>query len=375
MDMIPTKVNFNNFEARCKSLLGIDAPKISKGKRIYIFGAGGFGKSIANALRVNDYDIAGFIETNPRQKIVDSFPVYSLGDLNAEDFSAQLLVGIYNRNTPLDGLKNVAMTAGFKNIFMPWDIYSQFKNELGWKYWLSGKETILDAIDQIKLTFELLSDEESKKTILNICEFRLGLNHSYASFRHQDQQYFNSMTLPKFENFSNCTYVDCGAYNGDTFLEADNKLPLTAAYLFEPDTANFEQLILAVRQSKISPICIPLAVSNHYQILSFNGTGEGGAISLGGSVNIAAASLDELLPNSIVDFIKFDVEGAEISAVVGAKHLIQRSRPVLAFSLYHRPTDLWEIPVLISSYCREYKFYIRQHFDNSFDSVFYAIPQ
>ncbi len=163
MNMIPTKVNFNNFEARCKSLLGIDAPKISKGKRIYIFGAGGFGKSIANALRVNDYDIAGFIETNPKQKIVDSFPVYSFGDLNPEDFSAQLLVGIYNRDTPLDGLKNVAMTAGFKNIFMPWDIYGQFENELGWKYWLNGKETILDAIDQIKLTFELLSDEESKK--------------------------------------------------------------------------------------------------------------------------------------------------------------------------------------------------------------------
>ncbi len=373
--MTQSKVNFSNFETSCKSLMGRYAPKISKEKRIYIFGAGGFGKSISHSLRANDYDVAGFIETNPRQKIVDSLPVYSWDELDAEDFSAQLLVGIYNRDVPFDGLKNKAMKAGFKNIFMPWDIYSQFKDELGWKYWLSDKEVILDALSQIKKIFELLSDEESKKTILNICEFRLGLKDDYASFRHQDQQYFNSITLPQFEDSGSCTYVDCGAYNGDTFLEADDKLPLTNAYLFEPDTANFEQLVRTVRQSKVGPICLPLAVTNHYQILSFSGAGEGGTISLDGSVHIAAASLDELLPNSIVDFIKFDVEGAEVPAVMGAKKLIQRSRPILVLSLYHRPADLWEIPALIASYCPDYKFYIRQHFNNSFDSVFYAIPQ
>jgi hypothetical protein len=86
-------------------------------------------------------------------------------------------------------------------------------------------------------------------------------------------------------------------------------------------------------------------------------------------------SLDELMPNSVVDFIKFDVEGAEVPAVMGARQLIQRSRPVLVLSLYHRPADLWEIPALIASLCPNYNFYIRQHFNNSFDSVFYAIPE
>ncbi len=370
-----SKVNFSNFEARCKSLLGRDLPKISIEKPIYIFGAGGFGKAISSALRVNNYNIAGFIETNPKQKIVDGLPVYSWGDLAAQDFFGQLLIGIYNRDIPFDSLKNKATQAGFKNIFMPWDIYSQFKDELGWRYWLSGKMVILDALDQIKKIIELLSDEESKKTILNICEFRLGLNDDYASFRHQDQQYFNSITLPPFEESGPCVYVDCGAYNGDTFLEADDKLPLTGAYLFEPDAANFEQLVRTVRKSKVGSICLPLAVTNHYQILSFSGAGEGGMISLDGSVHIAAASLDELFPNSIVDFIKFDVEGAEIPAIMGSKNLIQRSRPILVLSLYHRPADLWEIPALVASYCSDYKFYIRQHFNNSFDSVFYAIPQ
>jgi FkbM family methyltransferase len=373
--MNQSKADFLDFEAQCQSLRGNCSPKISQTKPIYIFGAGGFGKSVAKALRENNFEIAGFIETSPKQKMIDGIPVFSWDDLGAVDLSAQLLMGIYNRDIPFDALVNIANSAGFKDILMPWDVYAQFGHELGWRYWLSSKEIILDHTDDIKKTFELLSDEESKKTLLGICAFRLGLNNGYSSFRHEEEQYFNPLTLNRFANSSICSYVDCGAYNGDTFIEASNKLPLTHAYLFEPDPANFRQLVEMVKKSKFTPICLPLAVSDRYQILTFSGAGEGGAISLDGSVHIAATSLDELMPNAIVEFIKFDVEGAEVPAVMGATQLIKRSRPVLVLSLYHRPKDLWEIPALIASYCPGYKFYIRQHFNNSFDSVLYAIPQ
>ena len=76
-----------------------------------------------------------------------------------------------------------------------------------------------------------------------------------------------------------------------------------------------------------------------------------------------------------VDFIKLDVEGAEKKALDGAKQLIVRSRPVLAISLYHQPQDLWELPLFLSTICENYKFYIRQHYANSFDSVLYAVPK
>jgi hypothetical protein len=79
--------------------------------------------------------------------------------------------------------------------------------------------------------------------------------------------------------------------------------------------------------------------------------------------------------NKKIHFIKFDVEGGEIEAIIGAKNLILENRPVLAISLYHRPVDLWEIPELLQKLCINYSFYIRQHFFNSFDSVIYAIPR
>jgi FkbM family methyltransferase len=200
------------------------------------------------------------------------------------------------------------------------------------------------------------------------------LDDSYAGFKHEDCQYFNGLTLHRFSGVNSCIYVDCGAYNGDTFLQANESLPLTRAYLFEPDPINFKHLVQVVKHASIDSVCLPLAISDHYEVLSFAGDGEGGTITLDGSLHIAAVSLDELMPHAMVDFIKFDIEGSEVPAILGAIELIKRSRPTLVLSLYHRPADLWEIPILLANCCHGYKFYIRQHFNNSFDSVLYAIP-
>jgi hypothetical protein len=75
-----------------------------------------------------------------------------------------------------------------------------------------------------------------------------------------------------------------------------------------------------------------------------------------------------------VDFIKLDVEGAEMSALNGAKETINKYRPTLALSCYHHPDDLWKLSDMISELGLDYQFYLRQHAFNSFDLVLYAIP-
>ena len=147
------------------------------------------------------------------------------------------------------------------------------------------------------------------------------------------------------------------------------------SYLFEPDPSNYRELVREVCASNLAPTLLPLAVSDKYKILSFSSGGEGGAISEAGSVQIAAVSLDEVLINKKIHFMKFDVEGGEIEAITGARNLILKNRPVLAISLYHRPVDLWKIPELLQMICINYSFHIRQHFFNSFESVIYAIPR
>jgi FkbM family methyltransferase len=48
-----------------------------------------------------------------------------------------------------------------------------------------------------------------------------------------------------------------------------------------------------------------------------------------------------------VDFIKFDIEGAEQRALVGARETLAKHHPRMAISSYHRPDDPEKIPALV----------------------------
>ncbi len=76
-----------------------------------------------------------------------------------------------------------------------------------------------------------------------------------------------------------------------------------------------------------------------------------------------------------VDFIKLDIEGAELDALRGSLRTIRRCRPQLAVSIYHKITDLFEIPIFLSDSLRNYQFCLG-HYSGSFsDTVLYCIPR
>lgn len=359
--------------------------RLDVAREVWIFGAGQFGRDVCAILQGQGFGVRGFVETRPTAAQVMGLPVrdwQQWAQVPHAAQSAQLVLGIFNRGMPFDALHALARAAGAQDIFMPWDIYSQFQAQLGWRYWLSDAQTLLEQLPAIERTFARLSDAPSQRCLADICEFRLGLKLDYAGFRHTDNQYFNALTLPPLAGRS-LRYVDGGAYNGDTYAELCGLAEVQSAYLFEPDADNYQALLRQVqgRDAQASAghkgraQCLPVALSDGYQMLSFSaGAGEGAAISESGSQHIAAAALDGMLCGESVDFIKLDVEGAEVQALRGARQLIHRSRPVLAISLYHRPQDIWALPELLASLCDNYALFIRQHFCNSFDSVLYAVP-
>jgi len=59
-----------------------------------------------------------------------------------------------------------------------------------------------------------------------------------------------------------------------------------------------------------------------------------------------------------VDFIKMDIEGGEIPALTGATRTIQRFKPKLAISAYHKWDDLSLIPQLIHGIRGDYGYYL-----------------
>jgi hypothetical protein len=93
-----------------------------------------------------------------------------------------------------------------------------------------------------------------------------------------------------------------------------------------------------------------------------------------GANTIPIITLDDWCAENEVkpDFIKMDIEGSEIDAILGAVKTIVAYRPDLAICLYHRLSDMWEIPVLLKNLVPEYKFWCRKNAPNRCEFVLYA---
>ncbi|MBR4153211.1 MAG: FkbM family methyltransferase [Selenomonadaceae bacterium] len=62
-----------------------------------------------------------------------------------------------------------------------------------------------------------------------------------------------------------------------------------------------------------------------------------------------------------VDYIKLDIEGAELEMLHGAAKTITRCKPKMAISAYHKPEDLWTLATYIKSLRADYEFEFRHY--------------
>lgn len=76
-----------------------------------------------------------------------------------------------------------------------------------------------------------------------------------------------------------------------------------------------------------------------------------------------------------VDFIKMDIEGAELSALQGASETIRRRKPKLAIALYHSMNDLVDIPEFVRSLGLNYRFYLDHFSIHREETILFANPE
>ena len=373
--MSTTEVQPVDFATLKKAADAAPPKAIDADRPVWIFGAGGFGQNLCTALRSKGFDVAGFIDNSNQKSTALGLPVLDWPTFSAKASNAQVAMGLLNHYVGFHELLTKHVPPEFAGeLLMPWDTYEVVHDELGWRYWLSRRSSLLPYLDRIDAVARVLADDTSRHLLYRIAAFRLGLDTPYSTYLSPEHRYFNEFTMKP----GAVTYVDCGAYTGDTYAEllAEPEVDCRRAYLLEPDPQNFKALVENVSSTRPEAVCLPLAAAQDYSILSFNsGNGEGSTISSGGDLHIAAVGLDQLLPNVDVDMIKIDVEGAEALVLRGAERMIKRCRPMLLVSMYHNPEDLWQLPELLFNLCDDYDYYLRQHQFNTFDSVLYAIPR
>lgn len=80
--------------------------------------------------------------------------------------------------------------------------------------------------------------------------------------------------------------------------------------------------------------------------LRFSGVDLTGRVDDQGEVVVRAVTIDDTVAElglDRVDFIKMDIEGAEVDALIGSREILARFGPRMALSIYHRPEHPQEI--------------------------------
>lgn len=94
-----------------------------------------------------------------------------------------------------------------------------------------------------------------------------------------------------------------------------------------------------------------------------------------GNIHINVDTLDNILKDKTVTFIKMDIEGAELPSLEGAEKIISSYRPTLAVCIYHSDADMLDIPEYIMGKYPEYSFYVRHYAASVSETVLYAVNE
>ena len=234
-------------------------------------------------------------------------------------------------------------------------------------------EYIKDNEDKFDFAYNKLADDYSKKVYTQLLNFKVSGKIHYlkniSTTRNEDY----SELIPLNNGM---TYVDLGAYDGDTIEEIlSHGITPKRIIAFEPDPKNFRKL--TNNTEKYDNVEIHnIGSYNVKATLSFNNrAGRNSALGSNGKhIEIPVNSVDNILNGDEVHYIKMDVEGAEYETILGCKECINRFKPALGVAAYHRNEDLFKLPELILSFNSNYKLYIRHnHYIPAWESIFYAI--
>ncbi len=212
---------------------------------------------------------------------------------------------------------------------------------------------------EIKKVYDSLKDDISKQVFADTINFKISGKIKYLknNVSKREEIYRGLLNPTEHEHF-----VDLGAYNGDTvrefLLSCDNKYNEITA--FEPDRRNYKKLAQFC-EGKENINAYNLGAHSHEDILIFADRGgrNSSLYKKGREVEVKVNSVDNICktPPTI---IKFDVEGAELSAIKGCENTIKTHRPKLLIASYHRNEDIFKIPLQVMKLNPNYKIYFRR---------------
>jgi FkbM family methyltransferase len=360
-----------------------------KDNRIIVHGAGNIGRKAAKVLCADGRRPLCFTDTNEKVwgNEICGIPVFSPQEA-IKKFGADCLfiAAVFNREPYSD----------FRTIFEYFQERYSIRifpyTYLAWRYpdallphFAQGTpKDVMVHKDAVVSLYNSFTDQRSRELFLEF--IAVSLTADYVNFSAPDKsiQYFPPEVVASLPD--QITFADCGSYDGDTlrdFLGTVGSERLLAYHAFEPDEENFYALKMFIGtlptevQHKI--YCYNCAVGDNNENIRFNFTGtESSTVvtgraagHIGGGGNVRCVTLDAVLYNKNITMIKMDIEGYELQALSGAENVIKRDDPVLAISIYHKPTDFITIPKMLNF--TQHICFLRRYMSYFYDSIYYRM--
>lgn len=234
---------------------------------------------------------------------------------------------------------------------------------------------------EILSIFDWLEDDISKETYANMILTRMGKAEQNPILTVPGQ-YF--AITPFAKRNINEVFVDCGAYVGDTierFLDVREGI-FQQIVAFEPVKRNFQGMVARIRRLRrewalddrqIKLISAGVGEMSYKTTIKLSNCADGCILSGENACgDTPVVSIDDYFSEQSISFLKADIEGYEWKMLHGAERVIKRDRPKLAICIYHTPFDMYRIALWIKSICPNYKFAVRQHYCDIWDTVLYA---
>ncbi len=221
--------------------------------------------------------------------------------------------------------------------------------------------------DEILKAYSLLADDLSRSIYENVILYKLTgkIPYLFKAECKKDETY----ALLGAADFEAC--ADLGAYNGDTVRELIGYSPkLKRVYALEPDSRSFKKLESFCSQYEGKAELIPFnaAAWSHDCTLTFADEGNRNSGFFAPLKTAKQKEVNALAPDTVlgvseskIDYIKYDVEGAEAEALKGSKNTVLRHSPALLVSAYHRSEDIFALPLLVHSLNNNYSLYYRRY--------------
>jgi FkbM family methyltransferase len=339
-------------------------------RNLVLFGAGHLGHRVARALRRTNIRSLAFTDNNPALSgtIIEETPVM-LPEMAVARWgsNALFLVTTYHPERGgvcqrVDELRSLGCVHISTFLPLAWNCSGILPH-----FGLDLPSRFLGNAQKLLKVSRLLTDDLSRQTFRRELLWRLHAISDGSTAPEPCQYFPRDIIKPNSAE----VFVDCGAYDGDTF--SNSPWPMESIIAFEPDPSNASRL----RKRSAPHITIhEMLLGAKPGVARFRAEGSmASARSTSGSLEIPVTTIDYICQNAAPTFIKLDIEGDELIALSGAANTIRKHHPIVAVCLYHRPEDIWTLPLFLADILPEHRFFLRAHAYDGFELVLYAVPE